>query len=203
MAFFFEIIMANLFINVGLLIAFILLMIFSENESWIQGMVATAVAGLLIIYGYGGEWMTWDWVTNHVGTIIAGVLIYFTIGVVYTAFWKWRNYCKANADPDALMRINSDNDSASERYLMNSYGEYPISEETYYRNPNAFALHPSNHYDRLTTWMMFWPFSFFWTILHDPLTWIGTTLYDLMSNVFFNIAKSASRPVSSKERKPH
>jgi len=195
---FFEIITANLAVNLGLLMAFILLMIFSENEGWIQGIIATIVAGSLIIYGYGGGWNSWDWITSHTGTIIAGTLVYFGIGVIYTAFWKWRNYCKANADPDALKCIN-DMDA---RYVERVAGEAPVSVEVYFRTPQLFALHPSNHYDRLTTWMVFWPFSFFWTILHDPLTWIGTTLYRMMSNIFINVAKSASQP-KDKERKPH
>lgn len=176
-----EFLLTDLFLTFVGIILFSVIVFLAETERMFFGILAL-IGGFLIL-NHMNAGAIWTWAYTHPFHIVGGFLLYLVFGAMYTAFWKWRNYCSEN--PVSTYSISS---------FKEAHPTAPMDE--FYEKAEYFDLHPLNHVYRLTNWMLMWPFSLFWTLLHDPLTWLGHTMYDLMGNVFWKIA------VSSSKRKP-
>jgi len=175
----FEFLLADLILTFAGIIIFGLLVFCAETERMWTGLAAFVVS--VIALDYLTEPSLWTWITSHPLHLPAYIVVYLGLGALYTAAWKWRLYCNENADPKELAR-----------YLAN-HQDQNDAENLFYKDRELFSLHPKNHYYRLTNWMLFWVFSLFWALLHDPITWLARTMYDLMGGIFLKIAVSASR----------
>jgi len=178
----FELLSSDLVMGIAGITVFAFLVFFSETERLWSGILLAL--GAFVAFNFLVQGSAVDWIMTHWVQAILYVLAYLALGTLYTAYWKWRNYCIENARPQELTD-----------YLAKFTGEghdMAKLEDEFYNNPRQFSLHPKNHYDRLVNWMLFWVFSAFWSLLHDPLTYLGKTLYRMMSGVFMSIARSAS-----------
>ena len=55
--------------------------------------------------------------------------------------------------------------------------------------------HPKNHKARIMRWGGHWPWSMFWTLLNDPLRWIGKWIYKKMTVILVGIGMNAFKGV--------
>lgn len=159
------------------IVLFGLLVFFAETEQLLSSVIAIVVAAV------GLQWLTdisvFTWMAENPVSLIALIVGYVVVGIGFTLFWDWPKYCKANANPSEL-----------KEYL----DTYPESDEDEFFNSSYVnSLHPQNHISRLGNMVFHWPFSLFWTLLHDPITWLYNFLYSLLGDVFLGIAKKATQ----------
>lgn len=174
----YDFLFTDLILAIAGVILFALAVICVETERLIGGLGVIILAIIGYDYTQGGA--VQDWISTHPFHLIGYALVYLAFGALYTAFWEWNNYCREHPiDPARLQDFLEKNPNKN--------------AEDFYISPYHFDLHPINHFQRLTNWMMLWPFALFWTLLHDPITWVGRTLYDLMGNIFLKIAVSAAK----------
>lgn len=177
-----DLLSSDLVLGIAGIIVFASLVFFSETERLWSAILLTL--GAFLVFNVLSKGSAVDWIMTHWVQFGLYVVAYLFLGTVYTAYWKWRNYCIENARPQQLADYMS-------RFTGEGHDRAKL-EEDFYNDPRSFSLHPKNHYDRLVNWMLFWVFSAFWSLLHDPLTYLGKSLYRMMSGVFMSIARSAS-----------
>lgn len=97
------------------------------------------------------------------GLIVTIAMGYILVGVMWSIF-KWKKYC-----------VN---------YYSGDRPEY-FSNGLYIRK-----LYASSNKARITGWMIWWPTSLVWWLIHDPITRFYNFLYDSLIAVFDSIAES-------------
>lgn len=71
--------------------------------------------------------------------------------------------------------------SAEEKVAWEEYfNAHSYQDDTYEYNRVEFNPTASAHKSDIMTWMMFWPWSFLWTLLNDPLRKLFKNLYRMM-----------------------
>lgn len=180
----FDFLASNFVMGLVGLIVFAYVVFAAETDRLVSG-VLSFLAFLLAFDWLRDGSNIWGWALDNILTLLAYGVIYLAIGIVYTTFWKWHRYVMKNADPSKL-----------DKFLE----EYPNNTaEEYYRDRDEFELHPLNHVYRLTNWTLMWPFSLFWTLLHDPITWLWDRVYKMMGDIWLNVAMNADKGARTKK----
>lgn len=144
----------------------------------------------LILYAAVLQWVggvpVWQSIVENPFTLVVILATYMAIGLLYGVFWKWRRYCASKADEikKGLKEF--------EKYA--SSDEAADGFERSYHNP----VKPSAHAERITNWIVFWPFGVIWTLLHDPVMWLGRETYRLAGSAVSSIANSEIEKVRRK-----
>lgn len=163
------------------IVLFGLLVFFAEAERLWSSVILVIVAVLVAQFVAGIAVLTFLF-SNPI-MFIAAVLVYLIAGSAYTTFWEWPKYCRLNVNPKALAKF----------LKSKGLAEGPASEDEYYSDPRVFKLHPKNHITRLGHMVLHWPFLLFWTLLHDPITWLYNFMYDLLGDFFLKIAVTITK----------
>lgn len=106
---------------------------------------------------------------------------YAAIGFVYGIFWKWRRYCRDNAE-SAVKRFNM---------ISNNGDKFEDNiDDTYYNE-----LHPANNKKRIIGWIVQWPFGLLWTLINDPIKWLAEEIYRISAETLKSISDKALKRV--------
>lgn len=116
-----------------------------------------------------------SWIGNNVTTVIFLALGYYTIGVLWS-FAKWHLFLKFKASS-----IQEDLENGYEKVFSES--QIPIA---------------SNYKARIISWMSYWPFSAFWTVIHKFVFRIWENLYAHFEGVYNRMSKSAFSDIQAK-----
>jgi len=60
----------------------------------------------------------------------------------------------------------------------------------YYKKGFSTSISVSEHKDKVSAWMMYWPFSFSWYILNDPIVNFYNFLYHKLQGIYNSISES-------------
>jgi hypothetical protein len=115
----------------------------------------------------------------HGGAIIGSIVAWILIGLVWS-FFKWYIYLKDNKkvqeEAYALRAL---------RFIPSNKGVVEEREPLVYKIPAA-----SDNKERITTWMIYWPFSILGFVLSNPIVRFYRWLYNTFSGVFDKITAS-------------
>lgn len=121
--------------------------------------------------------------------VIAVLAIYIGIGAAYTGLWRW---------PSHLRKQSSTIKYAFEEWARPRGKELQgktkeESFEIFLDSANYSSWHPSRNKERLSTWVLMWPFAMGWELSHKPLIWIFETVYYTLGDMFVAIGKNTAR----------
>ena len=147
-------------------LAFIIITAFEENEWEISAIISLAVFAAIV----GVLKSSVLAIIHHPVYAILGVLAYLAIGTLWGVI-KWTFFVRR-----MLERFNeakADFLAVRNRQRENNVSQVVGDDDfkhTLYVNNIEFNPQVKNHKEDIMRWMTFWPFSFVWTMLSDPLT---------------------------------
>lgn len=169
--------MMELFLAIFVLLVIIAGISFSETHSFFGGTVTLimTILGAEYIFGYN----VIDSIVANPFIILFIILLYVVAGSAYTAFWKWPNYIQSKSND-----IEEDFRKWSQRDPKKTFDSFLESSNYSYK--------ASNNKERLSVWVMMWPFSVFWELSHKPAFWLWTNVYNTLGNLFESVGKNAA-----------
>lgn len=147
---------------------------------------------------------------NYIKEIVIGGVLYFPIGIGWSYF-RWylklkdvkrklldakekvtqqnirdarRSWIQAHLKMDYnSIRIMSDNELV--KYVDPGSEEIQkIVEKNWANHVKSSRPLASDHVTQITNWILWWPFSMFWTLVDDFFVWAGQQLYNLVAGHF-------------------
>lgn len=191
-----------------LIVAFLLLWIFSENEKGFGTFLLTAVVGYLI-------YLKWPAVLDLSWKQYVGIVVgYLAVGTLWTVF-KWHRF-----GAKAVERIVTIRDGVLSRLKLepgyftasNAVNITPDQSEEYAtrlaqgiaqvheRNDWQVAIKqavptPEKHKATIALWGIYWPTSVLWFLLNDFVNAVATFLVNRMGGLYKRITAAQFREV--------
>lgn len=167
------------------------LIIFLLETAWVE-TEHNILAGFWLI----GCIVTWCWIQHtgiawiwhSPGAVILAVLVYMAAGGVWSLirWWKhvadWRRGYELHMNSFLAGSIASGiGEHTDPQFKPLNYSGSPLSEwpaplrDQWLRTFNA-APQASRSGDKLTAWVLYWPWSLFWTMVSDPVVRIARAI---------------------------
>ncbi len=123
--------------------------------------------------------------------VVAG---YFVIGALWSVgkWWFFVRKCREKYDDfrkEFLVRKNFSVSGPIPDSLKKDWTEYCSSG--YGRIYSCLKPEVGKNKARILTWMVYWPWSMFWTLLNDPVKYMFKWIYQQLRAVYQRIADSA------------
>ena len=138
----------------------------------------------------------WAALTANPFMMIVYVVFYGAIGAVYTALWRLPKYIKRNAD-----HIQRDYDSwkeDQEKWNRKLHDEVRDTSFQAFLNSNDYRYSVKNNKDRVASWVLLWPTSLTWELIHQPFVFIWDNVYYGLGKVFEKINHDQAKKILEK-----
>lgn len=125
--------------------------------------------------------------------LIVYIVFYGAIGAIYTALWRLPNYIKKNSS-----HIQSDyNNWKSNQDGWNRKGHNETRDISYeaFLNSTSYSYSVKNNKDRVASWVLLWPTSLLWELIHKPFIFIWDSVYFGLGKVFENINHNQAKKI--------
>jgi hypothetical protein len=125
--------------------------------------------------------------------LIVYIAFYGAIGAVYTGLWRLPNYVKKNS-----AEIQSDYNSwKSNQDGWNRKGHDETRDASYeaFLNSTSYRFSVKNNKDRVASWVLLWPTSLMWELIHKPFIWLWDSVYFGLGKVFENINHNQAKKI--------
>ncbi len=176
----------------------------SEKPGWaLSTIIASTV---LVTWANGGSPLTW--VAHHPVTVVVLVVAYF-VGGVLNARYKWGKVVYGKR-----RELNEEIEKFLKDHGIEGTVIPPELEEKWfsrisihrYAAEGILSYKPRlrDHKGQIITWMAYWPWSVFWTLLNDPIRWAFEEIYALIHGWFQSVADDAFKdaPIQQPKKKP-
>lgn len=162
----------------------------AEFDSFFGG-TATLITGLIgadLMFGYP---IFASIVANPL-VILLYIALYVAAGSIYTGIWKWPDYIRGRSE-HIEARYKEWSDSRSSNGTGKTFDEFldSSSYQTYYA--------ASNNKERLSAWVLMWPFSLTWELARKPAKWAFNNVYAMLGDVFERVGKSTAKRMHEKK----
>lgn len=141
------------------------LIIYEIEEDSGAGTTAVAVVGSVALWYFTGGTNPLPWLSQHWAELLGYLVLYIIVGAGW-GIAKWWFYLHNKGDEYEEQRANYQKawTDATPSFKAGYGDDYKtwIANKGY---PPAFLEHKAD----FTMWMVWWPFSAFWTLLNDPL----------------------------------
>ena len=165
-------------------VAVICILIAVENDDRWGWATTTVIAFFLLLFFLGSKpWMieTFNYIAQHPGVIVAIVIGYLGMGILWS-FFKWF----------VLLRgIKREVDTENASRLKNKF--------TSFVSYSSYVPRGANRRNKITTWMIYWPFSALWVVINDPFRRTFQYIYDSLAGVYSRIEARILREPESTE----
>lgn len=164
----------------------LLLFVFVENERGVLGLLL--ITGTLIGLHFLTEIKPFTYVYNNPLNTLLYASGYILIGIIWSMF-KWDRYgAKWRRKYDTAKLEYAEYLEHHNRTTSAQGGDTPYAFKTW--APYAVAQKPvaSNHKERITTWMTFWPWSFIWTLIADFIKDLYNWIFRKLITIYDKIA---------------
>jgi hypothetical protein len=167
----------------------IIVIICLEKESF-GHIVLITIAGIVawMIWGSGGEAFT-HYKNNPLDALyhFGG---YFAVGAVYSIL-KWFSFVRRKKEKylnekDHFWRLYDDKTETEKKVL---WAKEKSRGQTSGYEILMRDLSPKENADRLSFWILYWPWSLFWTIIDDPIRRLVKYIRDQLNAVYVSITK--------------
>ena len=166
----------------------------SSVDSFILGTAVIFVS--LVVAQFLFAIPVWAALTANPFMMIVYVVFYGAIGAVYTALWRLPKYIKRNAD-----HIQHDYDSwkeDQEKWNRKLHDEVRDTSFQAFLNSNDYRYSVKNNKDRVASWVLLWPTSLTWELIHQPFVFIWDNVYYGLGKVFEKINHDQAKKILEK-----
>jgi hypothetical protein len=169
-----------------LIVSNIALLAWIENEE--PGWATVFVLGTLALLQFFGSIPIFQYVSQNPAAIALGVLGYFAAGTFW-AIAKWWFFVVAQRDRYNNCKLafleghNIEGDVIPDE-LKNDFADYVRNQCGYgFSKPMV-----SENKGRIYMWLTYWPWSFLWTIINDPVRKIAKAICNKISSLLQSIS---------------
>jgi hypothetical protein len=166
----------------------------SSVDSFILGSAVIFVS--LVVAQFLFAIPVWAALTANPFMMIVYVIFYGAIGSVYTALWRLPKYIKRNAD-----HIQRDYDRWKEdqqKWNRKQHDEVRDTSFEAFLNSNDYRYSVKNNKDRVASWVLLWPTSLTWELIHQPFVFIWDNVYYGLGKVFEKINHDQAKKILEK-----
>ena len=163
-----------------------------------NGWMATIItAVMIVIIMWGVEFNVFAWVWDNPSTAIYYFVGYFVAGAVWGVS-KWWFYCRKFLDVVKGIKVeflNSNNisDDKIPENMKDKFEKEVVSNYNY--NDSYYPPQAMDHKSDWLMWAMWWPFSFFWTMLNQPIKNLWLFIYSHLGGLMQKISDSVFKGV--------
>lgn len=160
----------------------------AEYDNFVGGTI-TFFVGLLgadFIFGYP---IIASIMTNPL-IIVLALALYVFVGSVYTGLWKW---------PDYIRGKETDIEHTFRNYKQNNLPESSF-DDFIESDDYTSRFGASRNKQRLSAWVLMWPFSLFWELLRKPAIWVFNTSYAMLGDMFESVGKNTAKKMHSNKK---
>jgi hypothetical protein len=173
----------GIWVVLGLIVFVVAGIVSAEMDSAFAALVTMVIGAVILEYGMGiGMWAAlvahWPW-------IFAGMVLYVAVGGLYTVVWRW---------PEFIRKHKSDITSAYARWASNLKTGSNNSFDAFL-DSKEYDFNARDHAERLTTWVVLWPFSLIWELARKPAFWLGKTVYHSLGNTLQRVGRNTARKI--------
>lgn len=189
-----------------------LMLVFIENEKpfW-------ATSAILLTFGalhFFGDFNVFAAAVRHPVTAVVMTAAYFVLGTVYAVFKWWRFVSIQREKYDELKREFLSNNgvfapfststvpAALQRKWEAAVGDMNSGYRRRAHSVSSVAPSPKAHKGLILTWMCYWPWSFVWTMINDPVKRLFRYIYSQIQSTLQRISDHAFRGVEADFGKP-
>lgn len=169
----------------------------SEIDSFILGSAVILISAAVAQYVFAIP--VWATLIANPLMLILYIAVYVAIGSVYAAMWKLPNYVNKNAN-----RIENDYGRWKENQTKTSWGKKDetadVSYDTFLDSP-YYEYSVKNNKDRVASWVLLWPASLTWELMHKPFVWLWDSVYYGLGKVFEKINRDQAKKILEKNQK--
>lgn len=171
----------------------------SSSDSFILGSAVILLSAVVAQFVFAIP--VWATIVANPFMLLLYIAVYAAIGSLYTAMWRLPNFLKKNAD-----RIQSDYESwrnsqgswkeSLKRKARGEEEEAPadVSFDTFL-NSSYYNYSVRNNKDRVASWVLLWPASFTWEMMHKPFIWVWESVYYGLGKTFEKINHNQARKI--------
>lgn len=168
----------------------------SESDSFILGSAVILISAVIAQFVFTIP--VWATIVANPFILILYLAFYTAIGAVYTAMWRLPNYIKKNADniqidyetwtknQDGWLR-RAQKDGSKETQIDISYEKFLDSSSYHYS--------VRDNKDRVASWVLLWPASLTWELMHKPFIWLWDSVYYGLGKVFEKINHDQAKKI--------
>ncbi len=168
----------------------------SESDSFILGSAVILISAVVAQFVFTIP--VWATIAANPFILILYVAFFAAIGAVYTAMWRLPNYIKKNAnniqrdyetwtkEQEGWLR-RAQKDGSTETQIDISYEKFLDSSSYHYS--------VRDNKDRVASWVLLWPASLTWELMHKPFIWLWDSVYYGLGKVFEKINRDQAKKV--------
>lgn len=191
----------GLYLGLFGLIVFGSLLWASERDSFILGTAVIILSAVVAQFVFAIP--VWAILTANLLMLGLYIVVYAAIGSLYTAMWRLPNFVKKNGDRiqrDYEMWTKDQKDWGRKKLIEENREEINVSFEKFL-DSDAYRYSVRNNKDRVASWVLLWPASLTWELMHKPFIWIWDSVYFGMGKVFENINRNQARKILENNKK--
>jgi hypothetical protein len=167
--------------SIILILLFISLVSSAYQESVQFAAVCSVIAGLIAWFAYDVN--VFRWVFDNPGVFFGGTLLYLSIG----AFWSVLKWQLRLSTPEAKAKLRE----AKNHYITTMKpGDDPDGWLNSYALPGY--LKPQSNKDRITSWIVLWPFSLLLYFTGEFVTQVIGRIYEQLTGIYNRMTINAA-----------
>ncbi len=190
-------------------LTFALMVALTEYEK--PGWALTSIVAGLVLLNWANNGSVLSWIIHHPIYVAGGFVGYFVIGVL-NARYKWGKLvyqCRQKLDDlvseflkerkleGKTIPAELEDEWADHFSHFKSHNYYDVSSGT----PTAEKPLLKTHKALVTTWIAYWPWSVFWTLLNDPIRWAVEEIVNAIKGWFQGVADDAFKDAPKTKKK--
>lgn len=159
--------------------------IISAEFDSIFGGVITLIGlagGAQFLFGYP----VWETVVANPFWIFVALVGYTVVGVLYAVFIKYTRFLKKYES-----HIKSEWDRFKKDFPDSTHEDF--MESSRYRE-----FKPKSNVDRITAWVVLWPWGVLWDLTHRPFTFIYNNVYGITGRMLDSVGKRITKNMLEK-----
>jgi hypothetical protein len=194
-----------------MLLFFVSLVWASEKDSFLLGTSVILVGAAVGEFVFGLPIIA-SIIANPF-TLVVYVTVYIAFGALYAGLWRLPNFVKKNSgniqssyitwkdrvttNHERSWRvINRDRVTRTKKHPEPA--DVPFDE---FLNSSSNGHSVRNNKDRVASWVLLWPASLTWELMHKPFIWLWNSVYFSLGEVFERINRDSARKVLEEKNK--
>lgn len=124
-------------------------------------------------------------------TILAGIVVYFIIGGLYVVVWRYYAWLKDRSSEMKRDYSEFSKDTRNDKYTTEDEMQNAFLDSDVYKKRYS----PSSIYSTIISWIVWWPFSLAYHLLHRPIRYLYTTIYNNIVTVLSKISRRVGKSI--------
>jgi hypothetical protein len=169
----------------------------SSVDSFVLGSAVILISAVVAQFVFAIP--VWATIVANPFILIMYIAFYGAVGAIYTALWRLPNYIKKNGD-----RIQYDYDSwkqTQDGWNRKGHDETRDTSFEAFLNSTSYNYSVKNNKDRVASWVLLWPTSFMWELIHKPVVWLWDSVYFGLGKTFEKINHDQAKKILENNKK--